>query len=122
MKVINQTRKTVLGSYVTVAHTFRGRLCGLLGRVGLESGEGLLLTPCQSVHSIGMRFSCEALYLDKENRIIHIHTLNPYRFGPLKLGSRSVLELPLGTVSYSHTQLGDLLVVQEHKEPSANTM
>ncbi len=112
--VVNQTKQTSLGNKIERANTFFTRLKGLLGCKGLAEGEGLLLEPCQSVHGLGMSFSCEIIYLDKENRVIHLQTLSPGKLGPFQRKSTRILEVPIGTISYSATDIGDLLKVQEH--------
>lgn len=122
MEVYNKSKGTSLGTEIKIAASFWTRLKGLLGKSYLKAGDGLLLTPCQSVHGLGMRFSCEAIYLDAHNRVLHIMILEPGKLGPFMSKARSVVELPLGTVSRSCTEAGDLLVVQEHNPHQVNTI
>ena len=49
-----------------VADSPWSRMRGLLGRRGLESGEGLLLRPTGSVHTFFMRFPIDAVFLSRE--------------------------------------------------------
>ena len=82
-----------------MAEDFWSRLRGLLGKKNLGFGEGLLLDPCKAVHSLGMGFSLEVIYLNQQNRVIHATILKPNRFSPYISNARQVLEVPLGTLS-----------------------
>jgi uncharacterized membrane protein (UPF0127 family) len=56
------------------------RLCGLLGRRPLRAGEGLLIDPCRSIHTLGMRYAIDVIYLDREWRVAKlVHTMKPWR-------------------------------------------
>ena len=68
-KVTNVTRGTVLATRLEAAHTGEKRRKGLLGRDGLEAGEGLWIAPCESVHTFFMRFPIDLVYLDREKKI-----------------------------------------------------
>ena len=110
IQILNATKGTCLGTEIRIADTFLLRLKGLLGAAELCRGEGLLLIPCSMVHGFGMRIAVEVLYLDQSKRVMKIHELVPGRCGPYVAGARWVLELPIGTVSHSCTELGDLLL------------
>ena len=89
---------------------------GLVGRRAKEfkPGKGLLIAPSQGVHTFGMLFPIDAAYLDKYGRVIHVcHQLAPFRIAALKLKSRSVLELPAGTLSRTCTEVGDVLEIKK---------
>jgi len=109
LTVVNVSKSTCLGTKIRLAGTFGTRLRGLLGTAELNKGEGLLLRPCQMVHGFGMRFSIEAVYLDGEGRVLGVYLIKPGRPGPFLCRAVQVLELPLGTVSDSATEIGDLL-------------
>lgn len=78
-----------------VARGFAGRSVGLLGLHGLPRGQGLLIRTHQ-VHTVGMLFAIDAVYLTGEGRVLKVRTLRPGRFGPLVLGARWVLEIAEG--------------------------
>jgi uncharacterized membrane protein (UPF0127 family) len=70
---------------------------GLLGRRSLEAGEGLLLLPASVIHTAFMRFAIDAVFLDREDVVVHVaHDLQPWRTAA-KRGARAVLELPAGS-------------------------
>jgi hypothetical protein len=87
-------------------------MVGLLGRRSLAGDEGLLLTPCTSIHTFFMRFPIDILYLDREQVVVKaVRALRPFRFSACLRGSRSTLELPAGAIEASGTQVGDRLVL-----------
>lgn len=71
--------------------TFRG----LLGWRGLEPGRGMLLRGKQ-VHTIGMSFTIDAVYLSGGGRVLRVETLVPGRIGPWLWSAKWVLELSEG--------------------------
>lgn len=101
----------VLAARARVADTFRARLVGLLGCPGLGPGEGLLITPCHSVHSFGMRYPIDVVYLSPDGRVLRLaHAMPPWRFHMPVKGARSVLELPAGTLRQANAQMGDVVI------------
>ncbi len=79
------------------ADTFLKRFLGLMGRRRLPQGQGLLLSPCSSVHMCFMRFSIDVLYLDEEGHILKIvPNLRPWIGLSLCPGARAALELAAG--------------------------
>lgn len=115
-RVFNLTKETVLGQEVEVAETSWARIKGLLGRKPKEftSGKGLWLVPSQGVHTLGLSFPIDVVYLDSEETIIHLyHGLGPFRVAALKWRARSVIELPAGTLLETRTSVGDVLNISE---------
>lgn len=110
MEVYNVTRQVVIAENVEVAFNFWQRLKGLLGRRSLPVGCGLLLKPCNAIHSFFMFFSFDAVFLNEELGVVHIiEAMPPFRCSPLIRGACSVLELPAGIVRLSETRVGDHL-------------
>lgn len=94
---IETTQGVPVASRVGVAATFWQRLRGLLGHRGLPPDHGLLLKPGGHIHTLGMRFAIDALFLDQHQRILGVaHRLGPNRFRLAPSGTRSVLELAAG--------------------------
>ena len=86
----------VVCARVALADGPLSRLRGLLGRRGLDSGEGLLLSPTPSIHTCFMRFAIDAVFLDSELRVLDVRPdLRPWRFAGVRR-SRAVLELGSG--------------------------
>lgn len=93
-----------------VAESFVRRGVGLLGRSGWPDSDGLLITPCSSIHCFFMKMPIDVVYLDRENRIRKIiPALKPWKMGPLDLKAHSVLELPAGNLASLGLKEGQLL-------------
>jgi uncharacterized membrane protein (UPF0127 family) len=115
--VFNRTRESFLSLSVTRADTHFARLKGLLGRVKLRSDEGLWTVPSQGIHTICMLFPIDLLYLDSENRVVHlIENLGTFRITPIRRDSESVLQLRTRTIYSSNTQVGDELLICSPEE------
>ena len=83
----------ILVERVAWADTPGERLRGLLGRAPLAPGEGLLIAPCASIHTCFMAYAIDAVYLDRDWRIIKIvPALAPWRLSGA-IGARMTLEL-----------------------------
>lgn len=115
--VYNSTRESFLSLGVVAADTHLARLKGLLGRVRLKKDEGLWVLPSQGVHSIGVLFPVDLVYLDNSQRVIHlIESFGTFRIGPIRRNCASVLQLPTRTIYASQTQVGDELRIAPLRE------
>jgi len=113
VKAINPRRDAELATRVIKADSFWTRLRGLSGRSGLESGEALWIIPCRGVHTHGMAFPIDVIFLDRERNVVGVEeNLSPGRFAPIRWKARTVLELPAGTVRRSRTQIGDRIEIE----------
>jgi len=107
MMLYNVTRKTVLSDQCRFANSAWKRLVGLLNRKSLAHGEGLLFDRCYGIHTFGMRFAIDVLFLDQNLRVLRtVEALPPLRTCAVKRAVY-VLELPVGTIRQSHTEAGD---------------
>lgn len=116
--VFNKTRKTFLSGRVEPANSLFKRMKGLIGRPSenFPSGSGLWLLPCDGIHTFGMRFPIDAVYLDSNLQVVRLyHRIKPFRVAALMFKARSVLELPSGTLELTQTKVGDQL---EFREPT----
>lgn len=112
MPAINLTKKTWLATKVRKADNFITRLLGLLKRTNLSPEEALWLMPSKGIHTIGMKFPIDVVFLNKTNRVLKIVPgMAPYRVSGIRLAGRSVLELPKGTIRKSRTEVGDQLEI-----------
>ncbi len=114
MHISNRTRGgAVLATHARSAATPWSRLVGLLGRARLAAGEGLHLVPCNSVHTLFMRFTIDVLYLDRERRVVKaVPALRPFRWSWGGRRAHSALELPAGTLAATGTVPSDELVFE----------
>ena len=105
----NQNRGTVLAEAADVADTSAKRRTGLLKHTKLEPGAGLWIAPCEAVHSFGMKFAIDVVYLDRKKRVRKVRKeMVPRRLSAC-LTAHSVLELPVGVIEASRTEPGDQL-------------
>ena len=110
MKFILERTREVLAEEVEVADTFFTRLKGLMFRLELAQGKGLLLDPCPQIHTCFMRFCIDAVFFDKNGNVLFVQEqMKPWRFGRYVGGSRYTLELPGGTLA-GRVQKGDKLI------------
>lgn len=112
VKVVDATRGTTVAERVGVAETRSSRRRGLLGTDTLSPGEGLLIVPCRQVHTFGMRYPIDAVFLDGGGRVVRvIHRLGPRRLSPMVWRARAVLELTAGTAERLGIDVGDALEI-----------
>ena len=112
MRITNVTRRNELADRAEVADHGPRRRKGLLGRNGLAAGEALWIVPCEAIHTFGMRFPIDLVYLDRQRRIVKVKScVRPGRLSAC-LSAHSVIELPAGAVSASNATPGDTLVFE----------
>ena len=110
---------TIVCERCLLAETALTRMRGLLGRRHLPSGEGILLKPASSVHMAFMRFAIDAVFLDRELRVVKIAAdLKPWRAASAR-GSKSVLEIAAGEAARRGLTTGDRLVVDSSPATAA---
>lgn len=116
----NVTRQAFVNLGVKVADAPVSRLRGLLGKVRLRSNEGLWVVPSHGIHTFGLMFPIDVIYLDTQLRVVHlIEGLGPLRIASIRLDTESVLELPAKSIYLSSTQLGDQLKICSPAEMQA---
>ena len=118
--VRNQTRSVIVACSAEVAASSTTRRRGLLGRQSLDAGGGLWITPCESIHTCGMKFPIDLIYLDRSKRVRKTRaSVVPWRLSMCLL-AHSVLELPAGTIDRTQTRPGDqleLIHTNQHSQP-----
>jgi Uncharacterized conserved protein len=86
------------------------RMQGLLGRQPLRQNQALLLRPCSSVHTFGMSYPIDLLFLSRTWQIIKmIHSLRPCRIAGA-FGAGMVIEMRAGTLDKLNLTLGTRLL------------
>jgi len=113
--VRNQSRGTLLADRADIANTSVKRKIGLLRHSKLDPGEGLWITPCEGVHTIGMKFPIDVLFLSKKRKVLKIRAAMPRWRMSMCLTAHSVLELPSGTAAATETVRGDLLEFETYE-------
>ena len=89
--------------HVALAASFRSRLVGLLGQRSMPLQQGLWIEPCNCVHTFGMRFAIDLVFIDRHRTILRVvRNLRPWRVAAC-LRSRAVIEMSAGACD--HLQL-----------------
>ena len=117
--VYNKTRETFVATEATVADSYVRRLVGLLGKTKrwARLGTGLWIIPSRGVHTIGMLFPIDVIFLDKNKEVVGVEEhVRPFRISRVSLRAASVLELPPHTIYRSGTQVGDQLEISRLRE------
>ena len=106
----------MLADRAGVADTGATRNRGLLKHTSLAPGEGLWIVPTQSVHSFGMKFTIDVLYLNRKRQVLKLRPQMVKRRISLCLTAHSVVELPAGTIESTGTQKGDQLALEKYQD------
>ncbi len=115
-RIRNITRGSALAESVDVADTSRKRSVGLLKHDSLPQGHGLWITPCEGIHTFGMKFPIDVLFLNRKKKVVKVRPdMGPWRIS-LCLRAHSVLELPSGAAAAAETQSGDQLEFEERAD------
>ena len=114
---MNDRTRSAVALEVDVAATRSTRRRGLLGRDSLGATEGLLLSPCKAVHTVGMRFPIDVIFIDRDGRAVRIvSALAPWRIA-MSARAKAVIELAAGTATASDIRIGDLLYLAPAPPP-----
>ncbi len=111
-KLINKTKHSQIVSEVLIADSMYSRMKGLLGEETLSAEKSLWIKACTSIHTFFMKFSIDALFVDKDLIVKKkVSNLKPWRLTSPAWGASSVFELAAGTIQKSKTEVGDQLDV-----------
>ena len=92
---------------VLLANHFLDQLIGLIGRKTLKRIQGLWLSPCNGIHTFGMRIPLDVIVLDDKGKILAVvKHLNPWRALMPTRGGCSVIELVAGNLSDKKISVG----------------
>jgi uncharacterized protein len=98
------------------------RMRGLLGRKEFVSDDGLLITPCSSIHTWFMRFPIDIVYLESDLTVVGVReNVKPWRMTGWR-GSRAVLELPAGSCERKGVRPGDRLLLDDYDDERASIL
>lgn len=114
MKLINRSKDIEIIGDLSKATTFWQRLVGLFGKTDMSLEEGLLLAPCKIVHTFGMKFPLDLIFLDSDNQVTKLVTsLQPNRISPVVFSAVKVIELKARTDLEVLVEEGDRLIISD---------
>ena len=99
----------MLAATADVADTSEKRRTGLLKHTGLGVGEGLWIKPSEGVHTFGMKFAIDVIFVNKKGIVLKLRPNMVKRRISFCLTAHSVVELPVGVIESSRTAKGDQL-------------
>jgi len=112
--VENNASGDVLADNAVLVTGILERMKGLLGRKTLDRGEGMVISPCNSIHTFFMRFSIDAIFYGPDGKVVAaIQHLKPFRATRIYPGVKGVVELPAGTLDTTPANPGDILSITE---------
>ncbi len=118
--VYNRTREAFVATEAIVADSYLRRLVGLLGKTKrwARVGTGLWIVPSRGIHTIGMLFPIDLVFLSKEKEVVHVEEyVRPFRISRVSLKASSVLELPPHTIYRTGTKVGDQIEISSLVPP-----
>jgi uncharacterized protein len=93
---------------------------GLLGRLGLDAEEAIVIAPCNAVHTFGMRFPIDVIYARRDGHVVKIRESVPPRRVSAALSAFAVIEMAAGTVARTGVKVGDVLEVSDRTDRPAS--
>ena len=115
LRVSNRTRQRVLAERADIADTSAKRRTGLLKHPGLGRGEGLWIAPCEGVHTFGMKFPIDVVFLTRKKKVVKVRANMVRGRIAFNLRAHSVLELPVGVIEDTGTVAGDELEFEKYE-------
>ena len=110
--IVVERTQAALAGHATVAGSWRERLIGLLGRRELPEGEAVIFPRCNAIHTVGMRFPIDAVFVARSWRVVALRAeLRPGRLLVPIWRAWGVIELPGGKITRTALRVGDQLLV-----------
>ena len=107
--LINERTCQPVATMVEIAATRTTRRRGLLGRDRLAEASAMLLAPCAAVHTAGMRFPIDVVFVDRQGYAVKVvRNLQPWRIA-LATSGRVVIEMAAGSLRWGQVLVGDRL-------------
>jgi uncharacterized membrane protein (UPF0127 family) len=102
-----------IAPHVRLACSLASRCVGLLRFASMTKHDGLLLSPGGSVHTMGLRFPIDVVFLNRQMRILGLASnIPPWRFRRAPTGTKRTLELAAGQIAVAGLKLGSFVIVE----------
>jgi len=106
-KLVKRETNEVILENAEVADNFISRFLGLMGKNDLPEDAGLIIKPCNSVHCFFMRFPIDVIFVDSNDRVVHIMpAMKPREISPIVKKAKYVIESNAHTLS-EKLRIGD---------------
>lgn len=113
MKIWIDKKNIIIAEHVRVANTFITRLIGWLNKRTIMDDEALIIEPCSSVHTFGMKETIDILFLDSSNRVVHIiNGMKPYRISVICKEAVKAIEFKYGIIHKFDINVGDKIIIE----------
>lgn len=110
-KLVKRDTNEVILEDAQIADSFISRFLGLMGKKVLPDATGLIIEPCNSVHCFFMRFPIDVIFVDSDDRVVHIiPAMKPGRISPIVRKAKYVIESNAHTLS-EKLRIGDAISV-----------
>ncbi len=119
VKITHKNSNAVICEKAKIASSLVDRIVGLMFKSSIKNinGDGLLIDPCNSIHTFFMRFNLNVVFISQDNRVVKIiKNLKPWRMTFIYFGARKVLELSSESLNKIDLKKGDELT----EEPCIN--
>lgn len=113
MKLVRRDDGKVISKDVLLADSWFKKALGLLVGPALAGDECLMIAGCKSIHTLGMSYDIDAVFIDTRGSIIKIYRgLKPYRVTGFVPGAETVIEFKAGVAGSKQLARGQVLDVQ----------
>jgi uncharacterized membrane protein (UPF0127 family) len=101
---------------VRIVHSVVARWCALSRERSLPTRAGLLLSPARGIHTLGMRFAVDVVFLSRQMRVLGlVSRVRPWRVLLAPRGTGRVLELAAGQIGATGLKPGTFIVVESNQ-------
>ena len=114
MSICLMKESQIVYNNVTLAKSFSQRLMGLMFKDSIDKDGVLYIPKCKSIHTCFMKFSIDALFVNKNFEVVKIvENLKPWRVTPIKLSAAGVFEVTAGDLKKNSIKVGDKISLRE---------
>jgi uncharacterized membrane protein (UPF0127 family) len=111
-ELLNARTGQVIARRPTTAVDSASRRTGLLKHDRMPDGFALIIAPCNAVHTFGMRFAIDLLFVARDGTVLKVCHGVPRRRIAASWRAFATIELASGTLQHATTQVGDVVRLQ----------
>jgi uncharacterized membrane protein (UPF0127 family) len=106
----NSTTGKILATRIDRLSSFLHRAVGLLARTTIRPDEGVWITSCRAIHTLGMKVAIDVIFVDRNGYVVRIvSNVRPNRVALSCRGAHGVVELGAGALRDVDVMPGDVL-------------